>query len=291
MTLAPGRAVPMSRTVRGATLTGIAAIVSWGALGLLGKLVADVPPLVVMAVCFLLAGAGGVVLCRVQGKAPAFSRPVLVSAGFITAYHLIYLTAFAYAPAIEVTLLNYLWPALFIIIGNLFFRLGSGARGFAGAGLGFAGVGLLIGPNAAFALSPGTVTGYGLAILAAAIWAGYSNIRRTAVGDVIPALTAICLISGLLCLAGAALTGALTRGLTGREMLWIGLLAVGPAGGAFFAWDYGIRHGNAALLSVLSFAAPLLSTAMLIAAGFAAPSWPILMAAGLIAAGGWVARR
>lgn len=281
----------MLRTATGANLTGIAAIVSWGALGLLGKLVADVPPMVVMAVCFLVAGAGGMALCRVQGKAPVFDRSVLVSAGFISAYHLIYLASFAYAPAIEVTLLNYLWPALFIVIGNLFFHLGSGVRGFAGAGLGFAGVGLLVGPNAAFTLAPGTLTGYGLAILAAATWATYSNIRRVAVGDVIPALTAICLVAGLLCLAGAALSGQLTQGVTGREMVWIGLLAVGPAGGAFFAWDYGIRHGNAALLSVLSFGAPLLSTALLIAAGFGAPSWPIVLAAGLIAAGGWIARR
>ncbi|MGL4635285.1 MAG: DMT family transporter [Beijerinckiaceae bacterium] len=281
----------MAQTTTTATLTGTAAIVSWGALGLLGKLVAHIPPMVVMAICFLLAGIVGLGICLMRKTRPSLTRQTFVSAGFITAYHLLYLASFSYAPAIEVSLLNYLWPAFLIILGNIFFGLGSGSRGLFGAGMGFFGVALLIVPNAGFQMETKSLTGYVLAIAAAMIWAIYSNVRRKADGDVVTSLTSICLLSGTVCLLGAGLISPWSLKLASIDMLWISLLAAGPAGGAFFAWDYGLRHGNAALLSVLGFAAPLISTAMLIAAGFADATLQVVISAGIISIGGWIARK
>ncbi|MNV95920.1 aromatic amino acid exporter [compost metagenome] len=58
-------------------------------------------------------------------------------------------------------------------------------------------------------------------------------------------------------------------------------------GAAFYAWDFGVKNGNIQLLGVASYAAPVLSTLILILFGFAEPSWRIA-AACLFVTGGAV---
>ena len=76
------------------------------------------------------------------------------------------------------------------------------------------------------------------------------------------------------------------------EQWWaIAGLGLGPVGLAFFTWDYGVKHGNIKLLGTLSYAAPLLSTLVLVLAGVAAPSITLLWAALLITGGAVAAAR
>ena len=55
---------------------------------------------------------------------------------------------------------------------------------------------------------------------------------------------------------------------------WLAVLGLGlmPVGAAFYAWDHGVKRGNIQVLGAASYAAPLLSTLVLIATGFAEPS-------------------
>ena len=55
----------------------------------------------------------------------------------------------------------------------------------------------------------------------------------------------------------------------------LALLGLGPAGAAFFLWDHGVKRGDIRLLGVLSYAAPVLSTLWLVAAGQAEAGWPL----------------
>jgi drug/metabolite transporter (DMT)-like permease len=71
-------------------------------------------------------------------------------------------------------------------------------------------------------------------------------------------------------------------------MITIVLLGLGPAGGAFFLWDLGMKRGNAVALAVIAYSAPVLSTILMVLAGFGEASWSVAMAAVLIAAGGAV---
>jgi drug/metabolite transporter (DMT)-like permease len=50
-------------------------------------------------------------------------------------------------------------------------------------------------------------------------------------------------------------------------------MAIGPVGTAFWLWDRGTKHGDIVLLGTLSYAAPLLSTGLLLLAGRAQPHW------------------
>jgi hypothetical protein len=58
-------------------------------------------------------------------------------------------------------------------------------------------------------------------------------------------------------------------------------LGLGPVGIAFFTWDIGMKQGNLPLLGVLSYAAPLISTLLLLAqvwprpaGACCCPAWP-----------------
>ena len=68
-------------------------------------------------------------------------------------------------------------------------------------------------------------------------------------------------------------------------------LGIGPVGAAFFTWDIGMKRGDIQLLGVASYAAPLLSTLALVAAGIARPTWTIALAAVLIAGGAALAAK
>jgi drug/metabolite transporter (DMT)-like permease len=72
---------------------------------------------------------------------------------------------------------------------------------------------------------------------------------------------------------------------------WVSVLALGlgPVGLAFYVWDIGVKRGDIQLLGVASYAAPLLSTLVLIVAGFAQASWQLVAAAVLITVGAGIA--
>jgi drug/metabolite transporter (DMT)-like permease len=64
-----------------------------------------------------------------------------------------------------------------------------------------------------------------------------------------------------------------------------------PVGAAFYAWGRGVKRGNIQVLGAASYAAPLLSTLVLIAAGIAEPSLRILAACLLITGGAALAAK
>jgi drug/metabolite transporter (DMT)-like permease len=103
----------------------------------------------------------------------------------------------------------------------------------------------------------------------------------------------IVLFSGLLPgehLRAGHLLGAV-MGFVGEAVLILGKgNAFNPAflsgyGLAFFVWDIGVKHGDIQLLSVASYAAPVLSTFILVMAGIA-PATPTLLGAALLITGG-----
>ena len=68
-------------------------------------------------------------------------------------------------------------------------------------------------------------------------------------------------------------------------------LGLGPVGLAFYVWDIGVKRGDIQLLGTASYAAPLLSTLVLVGAGVASPSWLLAAATLLITGGAVIAAR
>ena len=72
---------------------------------------------------------------------------------------------------------------------------------------------------------------------------------------------------------------------------WLAMLGLGlgPIGAAFFLWDVGMKKGDVPLLGVASYAAPVLSTVILVATGYAEPTAALAVACTLIVAGAAIA--
>jgi drug/metabolite transporter (DMT)-like permease len=62
-------------------------------------------------------------------------------------------------------------------------------------------------------------------------------------------------------------------------------------GAAFYLWDRGVKHGDIRLLGVLSYAAPVLSTLLLVIVGFTEASLSLGIATLLIVGGALLASR
>lgn len=275
---------------RAATVAGIAAIVLWSSLALLTTLTAALPPFQVLATCFGIAGLAGVVWLRLRGGPdglrvlrqpwPAFALALVALFG----YHALYLVAFRHAPAIEVNLINYLWPSLIVLFTALLLRARLRAGQLAGTALAFAGVLLLVTRGQALALRWDFVGGYVAALTAAVLWALYSVLNRRYAQVPSAAIVGVCL-------AVAAIAWATHHAIETPAMptpgQWLALVAMGlgPTGAAFLLWDRGTKSGDLALLGTLSYAAPLLSTLSLLLVGRGDPHWTQAAAVALLLAG------
>lgn len=281
-------------TRKRATSIGFIAVLLWALLALFTVGSAPVPPLLLNTLCFAMGGTFGLIWAALTGTLPALRavpfRIYFFGTMGLLGYHALYFSALRLAPAAEAGLIAYLWPLLIVIFSGLLpgERLRTGH--IIGAIIGFSGAALIImGGSAGF--STEHIIGYGLALLCALTWSGYSVLSRL-VGSAPTATVAI------FCLATAALS--LPLHLAFEETAWpatpigwasiIGL-GLGPVGLAFFVWDIGVKQGDIQLLGTSSYAAPLLSTLVLVLAGVAAPSFTLLWAALLITGGAFIAAR
>lgn len=277
-----------------ATAIGFIAVLLWALLALFTVGSAPTPPLLLNTLAFGIGGAVGLVWAVNTGGLAQMRRvPVKVyifgTLGLF-AYHFLYFSALRLAPAGEAGLIAYLWPLLIVIFSGLLpaerLRLGH----VAGAVLGFAGAALIItGGDAGF--DDAALAGYALALLAAFTWAGYSVLSRRA-GDAPTASVAVfCLGTSALSLPLHLMFEQTVLPATALGWASIAGLGLGPVGFAFYVWDIGCKKGDIQLLGTSSYAAPLLSTLVLIAAGIAAPSMTLLWAAVLITGGAAIAAR
>lgn len=277
----------MSRSL--ATWIGFSAVALWSLLALFTVVSAPVPPLLLNALCFAIGGAVGLGwLGATGGLGSLRSVPFRVYA-FGTAglfgYHLLYFSALRLAPPAEAGLIAYLWPLLIVLGSGLIpgERLRPGH--VVGATLAFAGAALIVARGVGGGGGGGDATGYALAGAAALTWAVYSLGSRRIGTQPTAAVAVYCLAAAALS-AGAHLaleTPAWPEGALGWAAI-VGL-GLGPVGLAFFAWDIGVKRGDIQLLGTASYAAPLLSTLALVAAGMA-PVSPALAVAALLIAGG-----
>jgi drug/metabolite transporter (DMT)-like permease len=285
---------------RATTLQGFGAVLLWGALAALTTYAGPVPPFQLAAITFAFGAMVGVAYAALTGQSLAGlkSVPWLVWAlgvyGLL-AFHACYFFALQRAPALEASLIIYLWPLLIVLFSGFLPARFGGKRltlwHVAGALLGLAGTVLVLLGKAGQPSVPGQTTGYVMAVAAAFIWASYSVASRLFQG--VPSLAVIgsCALSA----AGAAvLHMALeTTVWPANSMAWTAVIALGlgPVGLAFYLWDAGMKHGNVQVLGTLAYATPLLSTLLMTSLGLSAASSTIWLAAGLITVGAALASR
>ena len=283
-----------------ANLYALAAIAMWGALSALGVSLQHVPPFLLTGVALMVGSVlawPAVLKDRRQWRV----APRALALGVVTlfGFHFILFIALRMAPAVEVNLVNYLWP-LFIVVLAPFYLPGLRLRavhvvaalvGFVGATIAILG-GAAPG-DAAAATSSALVgapasnpaLGYGLALVSALIWTNYSlqtkRLELKGQGFSTAAIGLFGLISGALSLVCHVLLEP-SVSLTLRDGLLLVIMGLGPLGAAFFLWDKALKLGDARHIGILSYLTPLLSTVMLMGVTSRALTWNIALAAALI---------
>lgn len=280
---------------RRATLFGFSAIGLWAALAVLTTAAAGIPPFQLLALTFSLAGGLGCAWLLRPGGAgiAALRQPPGAAALTIAAlagYHALYFIAFNRAPAVEVNLVNYLWPLLIVVFAGLLPGVRVYRRQWAGTLLGLAGAALVVTRGQSFALQPKYIAGYLAALGAAITWAAYSVLNRRFGSVSSSAMAGSCLATGVL---GALIHLASEAWVTPTPGQWAAILAMagGPVGMAFWGWDRGTKHGDIVVLGMASYAAPLLSTGLLLIFGRARPHWTQAAALGLLLLGAFFSAR
>ncbi|MUZ72644.1 EamA family transporter [Agrobacterium vitis] len=271
-----------------ATLIGFSAILMWSFLALFTAASGTMPPFQLSAICFAIGSLPGIATFIIRPerlkllKQPA--KVWVVGIAGLFGYHFLYFTALRNAPAVEAGLIAYLWPLL-IVFGSALLP-GERLRWYhmAGAIAGLCGTVLIIGKNG-LSFDPAYAMGYGAALLCALTWSSYSLVTRRFDAVSTDVVTGFCLATALLSLLCHLWLEVSVWPDSASQWLALAGLGLLPVGAAFYAWDYGVKNGDIQILGAASYAAPLLSTLVLLVFGFGEANLRILGACVLITGG------
>ncbi|KGB01065.1 inner membrane protein yddG [Enterobacteriaceae bacterium ATCC 29904] len=286
-----------------ATLIGLLAIVLWSTMvGLIRSVSEGLGPVGGAAMIYTLSG----LLCWLIVGLPSLHRftPGYLIAGSVlfVSYEICLALSLGYAStrhqAIEVGMVNYLWPSLTIVFAILFNGQKSSLWVVPGLLIALFGVSWVLGGEQGLHVDEivsnilSNPLSYGLAFAGAFIWAAYCTVtRKYAKGQngitLFVLLTALTLWMKYLLSDQPEMTFSLP--------IVFKLLLCGMALGVGYAsWNIGILHGNVSLLATVSYFTPVLSAALAAALLSAPLSFTFWQGALLVCAGSllcWYATR
>lgn len=277
-------------TSRTATAIGFIAILLWSTLALFTAMSGRVPAFQLVGMTFVIGGLMILGIAALRGQIrrvlptpPSFALGLYGPFGDTALYY----AAVKTSPPAEANLIHYLWPLLIVLFAALLPGAGLKLRHLLGALIGLAATALLI--SGGLGVGGGLSLGHVLAALGAFVWASYSVASRRFASVPSESLSVTmlgCAVAAFACHFAFETT---LWSLTPVE--WGGVLGlgIGAIGLAFVVWDIGMKQGDVALLGVASYAAPVLSTLILVLAGYAAASWLLAISCVLIVVGALVA--
>lgn len=254
-----------------ATLIGLVAVILWSSIvGLIRSVsesfgaVGGAALIYTVASVFLYFSIG---MPRIR----EFPRRYLAWGSLLfVAYELCLALSIGYADdgrqAIEVGMVNYLWPTFTIVAAILFNGQKTNLWIVPGFALSMLGICWVLGGDQGLDL-PGMLRNvranplsYGLAFAGAVIWAAYCAVTARMAGGKNGVTLFFILVAGVLwvqyCVTGG---GAMSFGIGPAIYL---ILAAGAMGFGYAAWNVGILHGNVTLLAGASYFIPVFSAAL-----------------------------
>ena len=254
-----------------ATLIGLVAIFLWSAIvGLIRSVSDHLGPtggaamMYSVASVFLLLSVGWV---RLRG----FPRRYLAWGSLLfVAYELCLALSIGYAhtsrQAIEVGMVNYLWPTFTIVAAILFNGQRANLLIVPGFALSIIGIAWVLGDARGLDL-PGMLANvrdnplsYGLALAGAVIWAAYCAVTAR-IGHGKNGVTLFFMLVSAALWIKYLLQGGGAMVFSLEAMVYL-LLAAAAMGFGYAAWNVGILHGNVTVLAGASYFIPVFSAAL-----------------------------
>ena len=293
----------VTRSSKQATLIGLVAVLLWSSIvGLIRGVSQSFGATGGAALIYTVASF---LLCLTVGppRTRALPRAYLIWGSLLfVSYELCLSLSIGYAnsgrQAIEVGMVNYLWPSFTMLAAILFNRQRANwliVPGFVVALLGISSVlggdqGLDL-PSMAGNIRDNPLS-YGLAFAGAVIWAGYCTVTsRYAQGK--NAVTLFFMLTALALWGKYLFTGGETMFLSLTAVIYL-VLAACAMGFGYAAWNVGILHGNMTVLAGASYFIPVLSAALAAALLHAPLSLAFWKGAAMVSAGSilcWLATR
>lgn len=277
------------------TRIGFIAIVIFGTLALLTTLTEGaIPPFQMIAMCFSIAFIL-IALRWIKNKDNGFRylrQPLfswIIGVGGLFGFHFFYFKGMSLAPAVEVSLITYLWPLLIVLFSSFLPTEKLRIYHLVGALLALLGCLILINGNGELGFAWHYLPGYLYGLAAAISWGLYSTLSRLVRNVPTDAVAWFCAATAILALIYHLLFEMTVW--PADSMQWLGVigLGLGPVGAAFFFWDFGVKYGNIQLIGTLAYITPLISTLLLILTGYAEPSFNVIASGVLIVCGSLIA--
>lgn len=166
--------------------------------------------------------------------------------------------------AVEVGMVNYLWPTFTLIAAILFNNQRSNALIFPGFVLAVAGIGCVLGGDRGFDVAEMLLNveanplSFGLAFAGALIWAGYCTVTaRHAKGS--NGVTLFFILTAVTLWIKYAVNGGGAMHFNPRTVIDL-FLAASAIGFGYAAWNVGILRGNVTVLAGASYLIPVMSS-------------------------------
>jgi drug/metabolite transporter (DMT)-like permease len=251
-----------------ATLTGLTAVLLWSAVvGLIREVSVHLGPTGGAALMYSVAS---VFLLLSVGHARLPRRYLVWGSLLFVTYELCLSLSIGYADsarqAIEVGMVNYLWPTFTIVAGILFNRQKTNFLIVPGFALSIVGICWVLGgaegvdPAGMLRNVQANPLSYGLAFAGAVIWAAYCTVTaRIAQGK--NGVTLFFILVSITLWTKYLLEGGGHMDFSVGAIVYL-LLAAGAMGFGYGAWNVGILHGNVTILAGASYFIPVLSAAL-----------------------------
>ena len=251
-----------------ATLIGLTAIVLWSAIVGLIRVVSE--GLGAVGGAAMIYTLGSLLLVFTVGfpDIRKFPRPYLIMGSILfVCYELCLSLSLGYAQtgtqAIEVGMVNYLWPSMTIVLSVIIYRQKTKIVFIPGILLAIAGICRVLGGGHGFSFIEignnllSNPLSYGLALSGAIIWSVYCVVTK----KIAQGCNGITLFFALtaLTLWISYLSGPRINFMFTAPVMVNLVLAAAAMGFGYAAWNIGILHGNVTILATASYFIPVLS--------------------------------